>query len=351
MIQILYLGDNDPFSTSAHRATALRRLGYHVRIVNPFDAVKRSLQSNVLNYIHYRTGYRALQAQLKKWIRRLLEDTTRYDIVWVDSGELFGVSCLSLLKSFKCPVILYNIDDPTGRRDKGRFKTLLKAIRHYDLVVVVRKETERECKLLGAKKVIRVYRSYDEIEHRPFDNPADIPAKYRSDVTFIGTWMKNENRDRFLCTLIEQDISVSIWGNRWPKSPYWERLKPYYRGAALGGRDYVAAIQGAKICLGFVSKGNRDQHTTRSAEIPYAGGLLCAERTPEHVAMYFPGKEAVFWSDAQDCALICKHLLRNDTLRERIKQAGAEKVRKLGLGNEMICKEILSHVDLQPVLL
>ncbi|MFC5412541.1 glycosyltransferase [Larkinella bovis] len=343
-MRILYIGDSNPFSTSAHRISALKRLGYTVSVQNPHEACKKQLEDFVWGKVHYRTGYFLLQKTIENWLSTLLEREAAFDLVWVDSGELMGKRCLQKLKTLGVPVILYNVDDPTGKRDGGRFKSLLKALPLYDLVVVVRPETEKECRELGANKVLLVYRSYDEEAHKPYADLRDIPDQFRSEVAFIGTWMRHEKRDEFLLRLIEQGVPVSIWGGRWQKSPNWNKLKPYVRGGGLGGREYVAAIQGTKICIGMLSKGNRDLHTQRSLEVPYAGGLFCAERTSEHRQLYQEGVEAVFWSDAVECARICKELLANDTLRETIRIAGMKRVRALGVGNENTCQTILETV-------
>jgi spore maturation protein CgeB len=173
---------------------------------------------------------------------------------------------------------------------------------------------------------------------------AAIPVRFQSHVVFIGTWIAGERRDEFLLALIDRGVNVSIWGDRWQKAPSWPRLQAHWRGAALGGKDYVAAIQGSKIALGLLSHGNRDLHTTRSSEIPYAGGLLCAERTSEHLEMYREGVEAVFWKDAEECAAVCRQLLADDALRERIRRQGMERVSAGGYGNEAVCQDILTQV-------
>ncbi len=345
MANILYIGDDQPYTTSAHRAHALARLGNSVIIRNPYKGVKKYLQSRFLGAIHYRTGYSLLQSSICNWVEELKRQVQKPDLIWVDSGELFGQGCLARLKQMECPIILYNIDDPTGKRDGSRFYSLTKALSMYDLVAVVRKETEQECLELGAKRVMRVLRSYDEKDHQPFTEISGIPEEFRSEVAFIGTWMKNEKRDDFLLTLINQSVPISIWGNLWGKSSIWNLLQPYYRGAAIYGRDYVAAIQGAKLCLGLLSKGNRDQHTQRSLEVPFAGGILCAERTPEHLAMYQEGVEAVFWSNATECATICKQLLKDDQYREEIRLAGMKRVKDMKVGNEDVCKTILNALS------
>jgi spore maturation protein CgeB len=342
MANILYFGDSSSGATSAHRANALKRVGHNVMVSDPYKVVETNLGSRIFGPIHFRTGYKLLQSKIAKWIRGVLEGVaTKPDLIWVDLGELMGPNCLKEMQKVGCPIVLYNIDDPTGKRDGRRFDSLIDAISYYDLVAVVRTETALECEQLGARHVIRVYRSYDEIAHQPFSSLAEIPDKFKSDVAFIGTWMRYEKRDEFLLELISRGVPVSIWGDRWQKSPNFSQLQSHWRGGALSGRDYVAAVQGAKICLGLLSKGNRDLHTTRSLEVPFSGGLLCAERTSEHTEMYKEGVEAVFWSDASECAQVCKKLLNDEVRREEIRVAGMKKVRSLKVGNEDICDKIL----------
>ncbi|MCX2485240.1 CgeB family protein [Pedobacter sp. MR2016-24] len=339
MLTILYIGDNHPGSTSFHRARALSRLGHRVMVKNPAEAFQQ-LSSRWWAALHFRTGYRLLQADMLKWVKSMMNEITQPDLVWVDSGELMGCNCVKALQTLKCPVILYNIDDPTGKRDGRRFDSLLGAIPLYDLVVVVRMETAKECSFLGAKNVMRVLRSYDEVAHQPYADIHEIPADFKSDIAFIGTWMRNEKRDEFILHLIREGLQVNIWGDGWQKSHLFPKLKHCWRGKSLSGRDYIAAIQGAKICLGMLSKGNRDLHTTRSLEIPYAGGLLCAERTAEHQHLYLEGVEAAFWSDASECVKVCKDLLNNGKI-DQLRLAGMQRVRALKVGNEDICRAIL----------
>ena len=341
MANILYIGDSNLNSTAAHRAKALERLGHVVIQKNPYDIFK----SRKFEFIHFRTGYYLVQHLINKWVENIINTIQKPDLIWVDSGELLGAKSVKILKTFNVPVILYNIDDPTGKRDGHKFDSLIKALPYYDQVVVVRAETERECLNLGAQRVMRVHRSYDEVAHQPYVSLADIPSKFKSEVVFVGTWMRHEKRDEFFMELLKYNIPFRIWGDRWEKSPYWDSLKSVYGGGSLSGREYVAAMQGAKICLGLLSKGNRDLHTTRTLEIPYAGGLLCAERTTEHLDMYVEGEEAVFWSDAKECAAVCKELLANDAKRESIRDAGIRRVRVNSVGNEDICQSILNEMN------
>ncbi|WP_353195935.1 glycosyltransferase [Parapedobacter defluvii] len=339
-MDILYIGNDSFHSTSYHRAMALKRLGHRVTLINP----ETLLRSGLVRKLHFRTGYKFLQRQVTNFLKKRI-NVGNPDLIWVNGGELLGRKSLQVLKALRTPIVLYNNDDPTGTRDGRRFDSLRKALPYYDLCVVRLEKEEDELLKYGVRQVLRVYMSYDEEVHKPFDHPSEIPAQFISDVAFIGTWMRHEKRDEFLLKLIRAGIPVSIWGARWPKSPHWDALKAHYRGGALSGRDYVAAIQGAKICIGMLSHGNRDLHTRRSVETTYAGGLLCAQRTAVHLGMYEENQEAVFWDDVDECIGICRRLLADDKQREHIRKEGYDKVRTLKVGNEDICTAILKRLN------
>lgn len=344
-MKILYIGDDLPSSTSFHRAAALIRIGHKVDIENPYVHCRNNFKNPLINKIHYITGYYFLQRKVNKWADFLLSQGRKYDLIWINSGELIGSKALQLLKTTGCPTILYNNDDPTGMRDGNRFRTLLKAIKFYDLVVIRKEKNNNSYQSLGVKNILNILMSYDEIAHKDYDLLEGIDTKYKSDIVFVGTWIRGENRDLFILELIKEGLEVTIWGDRWEKSIYWNDLKKYHKGHALSGYEYIAAIQGAKICLGFLSKANGDLHTRRSVEIPFSGGLLCAERTSVHQEMYQDGREALFWNDVQECAAICKKILSDDNLRESVRIAGMKKVRELKVGNEDICKKIISEIN------
>jgi spore maturation protein CgeB len=341
-MNILYLGDDDPHSSARQRAQALTRLGHAVRHLNP-ARVLRPLR--VLGKLHYLTGYALATAGVSRWVRQQIETQT-YDIAWVDGGAMVSRELVAELKSRCGRVVNYNLDDPTGARDGNFWRTFRRALPAYDLCVVVRDESATEFRARGAREVLQVYRGYDEVAHAPIAWSAADAEKWSAPVAFVGTWMPE--RGGFLAELARAGVPLAIYGNRWEKAPEWKALRPVWRGAGVLGTDYVKAIQGAQVSLGLVSRGNRDLHTQRSAEIPFLGGVLCAERTREHEAMYRDGVEAVFWRDAQECAEKCRWLLANPARRRDIADAGQRRARALGLGNETTLARILAHGSERP---
>ena len=267
------------------------------------------------------------------------------DIVYVLGGELLGPEVVLWLKHrFTIPILLFNNDDPTGFRDWRRFSSLRAALPFYDFSVCVREVDLLEWLALGAKRVVRIFMSYDEVVHSPPNLTDDVPRSESDSVLFIGTLIPNEQRDNFMLQLKQVGLPIQIIGGRWQRSPHWSELRQCHKGNAVLGTAYASALAKASICLGFLSHGNRDLHTRRSVEVPFAGSLLCAERTSEHQLLYEEGFEAVFWDSAEECSLICRDLLVNPLKRERIRQAGSSRVRELGVGNEDISRNILNAI-------
>jgi spore maturation protein CgeB len=342
-ISILYLG---PIAgTCLDRANALRRLGHSVEHIDLRALLPKTLW---VDRVTWRIGGQVISPlllkSLSKELNNIKSNNNQFDLCYVDGGELVTPRVISLLRMYSKIVINYNIDDPIGPRDKRRFKAYRLSLPFYDLNVVIRQENVEELEKLKAKKVMRVYRSADEVSHAPRQLEENDYKNWSSEVLFLGTWFPE--RGPFLLKLIELDIPLTIRGANWHKAPEWPKLKSNWKGGNITGDDYAKAIQCAKVNLGLLSKENRDLHTTRSLEIPALGGLLCAERTIEHTSMYVEGKEAIFWNDADECAEMCRYTLRDEKRRQAIAKAGNLRVKKNKHYNEDVLSEILTATGL-----
>lgn len=335
-LSILYIGHGD--GTALDRANALRRIGHQVEHVS----LRRMLPRSVwLDLITWRLGGHLLSPWILRRLPKALK-STRYDLCYVDGGELATPKVIALIRGYARIVVNYNIDDPLGVRDAARFAAYRQSVPHYDLCVVVRSENIAEAKRLGAKDVMRVYRSSDEVAHAPRRISVTDATRWHADVLFLGTWFPE--RGPFLVELIKLGVPLTIRGANWKKAPEWPILQAHFKGDHLHGDEYALALQCARVSLGLLSKGNRDLHTTRSLEIPALGGLLCAERTSEHLEMYAEGEEALFWSSAEECAAVCKKALADERRRARIAAAGHARSIRNGHHNERVMRAIIERV-------
>jgi len=333
-LRIAYIGP--AHGTSLQRARALERLGHHIGLVDPWAWLGRSKWTG--RWLHHAGGIGAHLIIGDRLFHAVAQ--TRPDLVWVNQGEFLGPPIVRRLRTLKVPIVNLLNDNPFSPRDGYRFRLFLKAITFYDLIAVPRTENVADAYAAGARKVRRVWFSADETLLGSTESLPGRMSQYGAEVSFIGSWMPE--RGPFMAKLIQRGVPLSIWGNGWQKAPEWPAIAPFWRGAGVyDERAYASAIAAAKISLGLLSKGNRDLHTRRSVEIPSIGGLLCAERTSEHLALYDEGTEAVFWNDAAECAAQCHRLLADDDLRASISKRGHQRALRNNLFNEPLMASIV----------
>jgi len=314
-LKILYLGLDT--GTSAHRKAALARLGHEVTLVDP-DSMLPS--NRAISVWRWHGGALGLLEIVRRRVLRSLGDAN-FDVAWVDHGDLVSARLVNDLKARIAKVVCYNVDDPFGGRDGTLWRAFLRAVPGYDLLVVVRAPNIEEAYQYGARDVMWVFRSADEVAHAPQPPSASESEEWKSEVVFVGTAFSE--RGPFFAELVKLGVPLTIYGKRYHRLPEWPLLKPHWRPANTDTAEgYANAISAAKVCLGLLSKGNRDLHTQRSLEIPSLGGVLCAERTTEHLALYEEDREAVFWEGPEECAAKCFALLADDSWRRVVAEAG-----------------------------
>lgn len=337
-MRIAYIGKEE--GTSLHRAKAFQRLGHEVVHIDPWRWLAKPDWSSRL---YYHTGYLGIG-----WLvdDRLFRETeaARPDLIWVNQGEFLDRDTIKRLRELQVNIVNYANDNPFSLENHKRFARYKSAIPFYDLIVVVFSEAVAAANKLGARQVLRKYISADEVAHRDCLYSDCIDPNCASEVAFVGTWLRG-GRGSFVAELIQRGVPLSIWGDNWQKSPEWDVIRNHWRGPGVyEDEGYARLLRSAKICLGLLNNSSGNLHTDRSIQIPALGALLCTERTSEHAEMYEEGKEAVFWSDASECADLCKALLVDTPRRRAIAARGHARALQNNLFNEPVLSSILEEL-------
>lgn len=284
-------------------ARALETLGHAVRRYNWSTRMSSKL-GKVEEYLSVRgSASRGCADDLANVAR-----ADRPDLILLWRATHFGADAVRKISAAaQCPVISYNNDDPFGPayrvasslHQRRLWSNFIQAIPEYDLNLVFRPVNVGDYMAHGAKAVAVLPPYFVPEIHRPIALSEDEQDSYACDAVFVGHY-ENDGRADKLRAMVEAGIHLRIFGNSWPDDmvSYIDAEHPRPRPAL--GDEYAKAMSGAKLCLSFLSRMNRDVYTRRSFEIPACGRLMLSERTPELEAWFEENKEAVYFSSADE---------------------------------------------------
>lgn len=246
----------------------------------------------------------------------------------------FLPSTVRKLRGVGVATVSYNNDDPFGAKAHGKvpchhhwlWHWYHKCLPWFDRNFFYRAINCREAKGHGAKHADLLLPYFLPWQDRPMTLSAADHARFGTEVVFAGHY-EGDGRARAIRCLIQAGFTVRIWsGEGWGSALpdlYYDRMGPVL--PALG-EDYAKALCGAKVCLAFLSKLNRDTWTRRCFEIPACGRVLLAERTEDLMRLFKEGEEACFFSTPEELVQKTGWLLANPAIRERIARGGLQRV-------------------------
>jgi spore maturation protein CgeB len=262
-------------------------------------------------------------------------------------------STLRRLQSLGIPTVSYNNDDPFALTTKTNVPWhhhwlwfwYLKCLPNFKINFFYRRRNCEEALAHGAGHAEVLMPYYLPWLDRPVKLSPEEQTRYGTDVVFVGHY-EPDGREESIRALVNAGINTKIWGGH-----YWSR-------AALGdlydhvapiapavGDDYAKALCGAKICLCFLSKLNRDTYTRRCFEIPACGRVMLAERTDDLLKLFREDEEACFFSSNEELVEKARWLLANPDIRERIAQAGLKRVWDGGHDVTSRARQFLAALD------
>ena len=243
-------------------------------------------------------------------------------------------------------LIGYNNDNPFSEKS-GQFawRHFIASIPKYDLNLAYRHENMQDFAGAGARRVELLRSWFIPEKNRPVELSDSDKQKYNCDVAFIGHF-EADGREQYLAEIVKSGFDFKLFG------PEWNRvidevpaLKKFAPVSSPRGEEYNKAINGAKISLCFLSKLNHDTYTRRCFEIPATKRLLLSEFSEDLNSMFKEGIEADYFRSKAEMIEKIEFYIKNPEARERVAQAGFEKVFAAGHDVTSRAKQIIGWVQ------
>jgi spore maturation protein CgeB len=310
-------------------AHALEKLGHEVRAFS----FSRFFAGR---FGHYQNVLAALPGPAAFGLNRaLIESAEQFQpamsLIW--RGTHVWPGTLRKIRGLGGHVASYNNDDPFGPPIRGApwhhrylWRWYLKGLREFDTNFVYRPINVSEAIAAGARNVEVLMPYFVPAVHHPVELDEADGERFGCDVVFVGHY-EPDGREGYLAALVKAGLHVRLFGGG-----YWTRdvlgdLTGYFGEIKAVRRiEYTKALCGAKMCVAFLSKLNRDTYTRRCFEIPACGRILLCERTADLQRLFREDREAVFFSDPDELVRKALWLRGSPCEAAEIAKAGMSRV-------------------------
>lgn len=309
MERLLIVGNPLPFHIGAYLEKAAQAMGLEVTICDTQSAFAAPIWLRRFTWHLWGKRPPRLSGFGKLVIERCKELRPRWllatGIAPLEQSTLQAIGRMGIER------LNYLTDDPWNPAHRSDW--FLAALQEYDLLFSPRRANLEELRKTGGGKVQYLPFAYaPHLHYIPQGYLSTIPALATPEVVFVGGGDKE--RVEFFSEAIGQGLSPHLYGG------YWERFsatRPFAKGHATA--DKIRELTAAAINICLVRRANRDGHVMRSFEIPACGGVMVAEDTEEHRAIFGRDGEAVlYFSTASEMVAQLRELLSEANLCRRL---------------------------------
>ncbi|MEM5830906.1 MAG: glycosyltransferase [Candidatus Aenigmatarchaeota archaeon] len=325
-IKILISGDFAFYSRNNDFSKAFKKLNISFDIFddqknyNDFLPFKKQ---TLIKRIFHRLTWKYFSIKVNnKFLNKIKNNN--YDVIFIIKGWFYHPKTIKKIKEIlpKAKLICFNPDNPFNTWHHGvSNEWIRKSIPYYDVYFIWGKFLISKLYNAGAKRVEYLPFWYDPEIHYPVEVKDEKEKNYYgSDIAFIGTY--DEEREWWLNQI--KDYNLKIWGNDWWKAN--KDLQKKWMKKPAYGEEFNKICSCSKIVLNIIRKQNIPSHNMRTFEAPACKAFVLSTRTEELKEFFEEDKEIACFENPEELRQKIDFYLKNDNLREKIKEAGYQRL-------------------------
>lgn len=313
-MDILFVGDTGPNSSSRHYYTSLVRLGHRAVAFDPRYFRARSLAGRLAQ--RYRGGpSTSLRLQIANELQALCR-SRKFDRIFVMSETFVSAQTIEAIRDEasrpNLKIFFHSHDNvfAPGICKPIDFAATLVA---YDAVFTTKSQNVTKYRVLGQGHAYFVPSAFEPSIHRPIAR-----GQKTFPVSFIGTY--DRSRLPYLESIGWENLHV--WGDRWNRCRVPKNARARIEARAIYGDEFAEATSRSEIALGLLREEVGDRHTQRTFEIPACGTLQLAPRTEEILSFFDEDREIVCFGMPDELRDKARFYLAHPSAQRAIARAG-----------------------------
>ncbi|WP_422056510.1 CgeB family protein [Sphingomonas sp.] len=304
-------------STGRALAQGLRREGWDVAEVDLGSYLGRA------HGLIHRIANRLLSPRgIAAYNREILDHAARVDaeVLVTVKGSYITTETLATLQQRGVrtvnfyPDVAYNHDGSSPQ-----------AYARYDQIVTTKSyHLDHLRETYGADRTGFVHHGYAPLVHAR-QHEGDVP--YRWDISHIGNFSPYKFNHMLAVAQAFPERTIAVIGNGWSGPAQGTALERHVLGYPLVGDYFARAIEESRINVAMhhgpvPPDGWQDVTSTRTFEIPAAGGFMLHIDNDEVRSLFVPGEEIDIFADTASLCARIGYYLDHDDDRRRIAAAG-----------------------------
>ena len=247
------------------------------------------------------------------------------NFVFIEKGWYIYPSTLKKIKNL-CPlakIIYFSNDNMILTHNNNFFINKIFKLGIFDKINLIN--------IPYYKKFTKIYNSNIHFTDKAYSEKIhfkkfNYSQKYKYDISFIGSCTLD--RVKLLTALEREGFKINIWGYGWESYANQFKRKNTFKGGEVFNNKYRNIMASSRINLSFLRKINYDTQTSRSIEIPAAGGLILTEYSSTHKRIYGNLSKYILFKNRKDLIDKIKFYLKNEKFRKKITYTVQNKIIK-----------------------
>ncbi len=316
---VLILGSNHAAALELIYSSELTKLGIRNKVLGIQNIFLAHYTKSFINKISYRLGISKIESKIQSIIKAVVSEFNPKTIL-VFKGMEMQPKTLQWIKSKGIQVVNYNPDSPFifSGRGSGN-KNVRNSINLFDCYITYDRTINKELENRAVKSAIIPF-GFDSsgFKYNPLEEKDEVLK-----LCFLGN--ADKFRINFLEQLAQKGVKIDVYGENWTSRILNVNISSF---GPKYGPEFWSTLQKYAIQLNLLRPHNLDSHNMRSFDVPGAGGIMLAPKTPDHQTYFSESSEVFLFSEVNEAVQQIQFIL-NLSFSERKKIRHAARLKAM----------------------